>query len=614
MSSEKNPTRQEILRHSAAHVLAAAVLEMFPEAKFGTGPAIEDGFYYDFELPRALIPEDLPILEEKMRKIIKANYPFEKAEMLADEAIKHFEKAGQNYKVELINDIKNKSQATSYELSGYARSGVARQVTSYKLRDFIDLCSGPHIDSAGEINPNAFKLTKISGAYWKGDEKNKQLQRIYGVVFETEKELKKYLSRREEAKKRDHRKLAKQLELFIISSEVGKGLPLWLPKGAFIRKKIEDYMYELEKKNGYDFVYTPILARENLYKKSGHLAHYKDDMYNPIEIEGENYYLKPMNCPHHHIIYKSKMRSYRDLPMRLSDFSVIHRFERSGVLTGLIRARSFSQNDAHIYCAQEQLERELLKVIELFKKVYADFNIKDYWFRLALPDFNNKEKYGDIEKKDLWEKSAETARQTLKKSGEKYVEEEGEAAFYGPKIDVQVKNVLGKEDTIATMQIDFYMPERFGLEFINKKGKRERPVILHRAIMGSFERFFAFLLEQTAGAFPLWLSPVQVMIIPISEKFNSYAQKIHSQLLENDIRSKISGESESLGKRISEAEKQKIPYMIIVGEKEEKSKTLSIRRRDNKEPASAKATAGKQQILKTEEFIKKIVEEAESKK
>jgi len=509
MSSKKNPTRQEILRHSAAHVLAAAVLEMFPEAKFGTGPAIEDGFYYDFELPRALIPEDLPILEEKMKKIIKANYPFEKAEMLADEAIKHFEKAGQNYKVELINDIKNKSQVPSYEL----------QVTSYKTGSFIDLCSGPHIDSTGEINPNAFKLTKISGAYWKGDEKNKQLQRIYGMVFETEKELKKYLSRREEAKKRDHRKLAKQLELFIISSEVGKGLPLWLPKGAFIRKKIEDYMYELEKKNGYDFVYTPILARENLYKKSGHLAHYENDMYNPVEIEGENYYLKPMNCPHHHIIYKSKMRSYRDLPMRLSDFSVIHRFERSGVLTGLIRARSFSQNDAHIYCAQKQLERELLKVIELFKKVYADFNIKDYWFRLALPDFNNKEKYGGIEKKSLWEASAEIARQALKKSGEKYVEEEGEAAFYGPKIDVQVKNVLGKEDTIATMQIDFYMPERFGLEFVNKKGKRERPVILHRAIMGSFERFFAFLLEQTAGAFPLWLSPVQVMIIPVSEKF-----------------------------------------------------------------------------------------------
>jgi len=604
MSSEKNPSKQEILRHSTAHVLAAAVLEMFPEAKFGTGPAIEDGFYYDFELPRALIPEDLPILEEKMRKIIKANYPFEKQEISIQEALKHFKKLKQDYKVELTKDIKNKSQATSYKL----------QATLYKTGNFVDLCSGPHIDSAGEINPGAFKLTKISGAYWKGDEKNKQLQRIYGVVFETEKELKKYLSRREEAKKRDHRELAKQLELFIISSEVGKGLPLWLPKGAFIRKKIEDYMYELEKKNGYDFVYTPILARENLYKKSGHLAHYKDDMYNPVEIEGENYYLKPMNCPHHHIIYKSKMRSYRDLPMRLSDFSVIHRFERSGVLTGLIRARSFSQNDAHIYCAQEQLERELLKVIELFKKVYADFNIKDYWFRLALPDFNNKEKYGDIEKKDLWEKSAETARQTLKKSGEKYVEEEGEAAFYGPKIDVQVKNVLGKEDTIATMQIDFYMPERFGLEFINKKGKRERPVILHRAIMGSFERFFAFLLEQTAGAFPLWLSPVQVMIIPISEKFNSYAQKIHSRLLENDIRSKISSESESLGKRISEAEKQKIPYMIIVGEKEEKSKTLSIRRRDNKEPASAKATAGKQQILKTEEFIKKIVEEAESKK
>ena len=566
---------------------------MFPEAKFGMGPAIEDGFYYDFELPRTLIPEDLPILEKKMKKIIKDNYPFEKQKISAQDATKHFKKAEQLYKVELIKEI---IQNSKFKIQN-------SEVFVYKTGSFVDLCSGPHIDSTGEINREAFKLTKISGAYWKGDEKNKQLQRIYGVVFETKKELRKYLNRQEEAKKRDHRKLAKQLELFIISSEVGKGLPLWLPKGAFIRKKIEDYMYELERKNGYDFVYTPILARENLYKKSGHLAHYKDDMYNPVEIEGENYYLKPMNCPHHHIIYKSKMRSYRDLPIRLSDSSVIHRFERSGVLTGLIRARSFSQNDAHIYCEQKQLEKELLKVMELFKKVYADFNIKKYWFRLALPDFNNKEKYGDIEKRDLWEKSAEIARQALKKSGEKYIEEEGEAAFYGPKIDVQVKNVLGKEDTIATMQIDFYMPEKFDLEFVNKEGKRERPVTLHRAIMGSFERFFAFLLERTAGNFPLWLSPIQVMVIPISEKFSDYAQEIHLQLLEKDIRSKISGESESLGKRISETEKQKIPYMVIVGEKEEKSKTLSIRSRDNKE----------QQTLKVEEFVEKIIEEVENK-
>ena len=588
MSKKNKVNHLEILRHSAAHILATAVLEMFPDARFAIGPSIENGFYYDFDLPRTLIPEDLPILEEKMKKIIKANYPFEKAEISIDKALKKFKELKQNYKIELIQELEKDGE---------------KKVSVYKSGPFVDLCSGPHLDSTGEIPNDSFKLIKISGAYWKGDEKNKMLQRIYGTAFENKKKLDNYLKLLAEAEKRDHRKLSKQLGFFMISDEVGKGLPLWLPKGSFIRKKLEDYMYELERKNGYDFVYTPILAHENLYKKSGHLAHYKKDMYNPIEIEGENYYLKPMNCPHHHMIYKNKLMSYRDLPFRLADFSPIHRFERSGVLSGLIRARSFSQNDAHIYCSKDQAKDELEKVLRLFKKVYNDFKIKNYWFRLSLPDFENDEKYGDIKNRALWEESIKYARAVLKESGEKFEEIKGEAAFYGPKIDVEIKNALGKEDTIATIQVDLYSPERFDIDFINKEGKKERPLIIHRAIMGSFDRFFAFLVETYAGAFPVWLSPVQIEIIPVSEKFNDYAREILKHFLEKDIQVEINNKDESLGKRISEAENQKIPYMLVVGKKEKENSTVTIRKRGEKE----------QGTIKVEEFIENILEEIKNK-
>jgi len=587
----------EILRHSASHVLAAAILEMFPEAKFGIGPAIENGFYYDFDLPRTLIPEDLPILEEKMKAIIKADQKFERAELSFDEAIEKFTKADQPYKVELIKDIQKEFQNSKLKNKN-------SEVSVYKTRNFIDLCAGPHIKSTVDINPHAFKLTKISGAYWKGSEKNKMLQRIYGVAFETESELNDYLKILEEAEKRDHRKLGKELKLYMISEEIGKGLPLWLPNGAFIRKKLEDYMYEIERENGYSFVYTPVLAHEHLYKKSGHLAHYKDDMYNPIDIEGEKYYLKPMNCPHHHIMFKNELRSYKELPIRYSDFSPLHRFERSGVLTGLIRARCFSQNDSHIYCTRSQVKDELKNILGMFKQVYADFNISGYWFRLSLPDFNDKEKYGDIENKKLWEESAEYAREALKESGEKFEEISGEAAFYGPKIDVQIKNVIGKEDSIATMQVDFYSPERFDLEFINEKGKKERPFVVHKAIMGSFDRFFAFLVEQTAGAFPVWLSPVQAMIIPVSEKFKDYAKSVGTRFIASGIRAEIDDSDETLGKRIAEAEKQKIPYMLVVGEKEENDGLVAIRTRGEK----------KQEIMKVDKFIKKARQEIDNKK
>jgi threonyl-tRNA synthetase len=584
-----NKTNKDIniSRHSLAHILATAVLEMFPEAKFGVGPNIENGFYYDFDLPRTLIPEDLPIIEEKMRKIIKANLPFERREISHEEAVLHFNKAMQKYKVEIL-----------------ATEAKEPKINVYKTDGFVDLCRGPHIDSTGEIDPESFKLTKIAGAYWRGDEKNKMLQRIYGVAFQNKKELAEYIKMQEEAEKRDHRKLTEQLDLFMISEEVGKGLPLWLPKGAFIRKKLEDYMYEIERKNGYSFVYTPVLTHEKLYKTSGHLTHYKDDMYNPIDIEGEKYYLKPMNCPHHHIIFKHRLKSYKDLPLRLSDFSLLHRFERSGVLTGLIRARCFSQNDAHIYCSQNQAKEEFEKVMKLFQKVYDDFHIRGYWFRLSLPNFNNKEKYGDIENRELWEKSADIARSTMEKLKVKFVEAEGEAAFYGPKIDVQIKNVMGKEDSIATCQIDFYSPERFDLSFINEKGEKERPVIIHRSIMGSFDRFFAFLVEQTAGAFPAWLAPVQARIIPIStEKHLEYARKIHNELLANDIRTELDESNETLGKKIRAGEMQKIPYLLVIGDKEQESGSINVRTRGDKNTKT----------IETKKFIEMIKKEIEEK-
>lgn len=586
--NNKKTSNVEIKRHSLAHILATAVLEMFPEAKFGVGPAIENGFYYDFDLPRTLIPEDLAIIEEKMRKIIKANLPFERREISHEEAVIHFNKAMQKYKVEIL-----------------ATEAKEPKISVYKTDGFVDLCRGPHLDSTGEINPKSFKLTKIAGAYWRGDEKNKMLQRIYGIAFSAPKELDDYLKQQEEAEKRDHRKLADQMDLFMISEEVGKGLPLWLPKGAFIRKKLEDYMYELERKSGYDFVYTPILTHEKLYKTSGHLAHYKDDMYSPLDIEGEKYYLKPMNCPHHHMIFKHKLKSYNNLPLRLSDFSLLHRFERSGVLTGLIRARCFSQNDAHIYCSQNQAQEEFEKVIKLFQKVYDDFRIEGYWFRLSLPDFGNKEKYGDIENRELWEKSAEIARSAMKKMKVKFAEAEGEAAFYGPKIDVQIKNVMGKEDTIATCQVDFYSPDKFDLSFINEKGRKERPVIIHRSIMGSFDRFFAFLVEQNAGAFPLWLSPVQAKILPISTKKHlDYAKKIYRELLANGIRAELDETNETLGKKIRAGELQKIPYILVIGDKEKDSETINIKTRGKKETETEKVG----------EFIEKIKEEIKNKK
>lgn len=573
----------ETKRHSYSHVLAAAVLEMFPEAKLAIGPAIDNGFYYDFDLPRTLIPEDLPLLEASMKKIIESKYDFERTEAPIAEALESAKANGQVYKAELIEDLAAKGEKT---------------VSFYRMNGFVDLCAGPHVENTSELDPKAFKLMSIAGAYWRGSEKNKMLQRIYGVAFETKKELDDYLEQQEEAKKRDHRKLGKELEYFDFSESVGAGLPLWLPKGYFVKRELEDYMLQIERQYGYQHVQTPVLAHENLYKKSGHLTHYKADMYSPIDIDGEKYYLKPMNCPHHHMIYGLKMKSYRDLPLRIAEFGLIHRYERSGVLSGLIRARCFTQNDAHIYCTKEQLKSELAATMKLFKEVYTKFDIHDWWFRLSLPDFDDTEKYGDIKNREQWEESAKAAREALEESGEKYVEGVGEAAFYGPKIDVQIRNVLGKEDSIATMQIDFYMPERFNLEYIDENGERQHPVIIHRAIMGSFDRFFSFLLEQTAGALPAWLSPIQVSLLPIADRHNEYAEKLAAELTQENIRVSVDTSKESVGKKIRNAEMQKVPFMLVLGDKEIESGKLAVR-------SYAKGDLGEMTVKKLVELINK---------
>lgn len=586
--TKKDNNSGDVLRHSASHVLATAVLEMFPEAKFGIGPAIENGFYYDFELPRTLIPEDLPILEEKMRTIIKANHVFELAEISIEEARKDFKKLGQDYKIELINDLRKEGK---------------KKVSVYKTGSFVDLCSGPHLNSTGEIPADAMKLTKISGAYWRGDEKNKMLQRIYGVAFESKKELREYLKMMQEAEKRDHRKLGKDLEIYTIADEVGQGLILWLPKGTIVKEELEKWAKDTEEKWGYERVSTPHITKGKLYEISGHLPFYTEDMYSPIDIEGEKYYLRPMNCPHHHMIYKSRQRSYRELPLRLAEYGQVYRFERSGTLNGLMRVRGFCQNDGHIYVQPERAVEEFVSVFEMHKYYYDKLGIKDWWVVLGLRDKENlRKKYHGDDK--MWEEAESLTLKALKKARVKYVVDEGGAAHYGPKGDIFIKSVIGKEYAIGTVQLDLYMPKRFELEYIDKDGKRKMPYIIHRAPLGAHERFVGFLLEHYAGDFPLWLSPVQARIIPVSEKFNDYGEKVFKEMKEKGVRTEIDKSDESLGKRIREAEKQKIPYMLIVGEKEEKDGTVSIRVRGTKE----------QETLKVEKLIEKLLNEIKEKR
>ncbi|MEA2007209.1 MAG: threonine--tRNA ligase [Patescibacteria group bacterium] len=581
-----NDQRLEIIRHSTSHVLATAVLKMFPEVKFAIGPAIENGFYYDFELPRTLIPEDLPLLENEMKKIIADNHPFEKKMMQIDEAIKHFKKAKQPYKVELIEDLVKKGE---------------KEVMIYKSKSFIDLCSGPHLESTGEIDATAFKLTRISGAYWKGDENRQQLQRIYGVVFENKKKLKAHLQMMDEAEERNHRKIGKEMELFANFPEIGQGLPVWLPNGYTIRKVLEDYMIKMERNYGYVHILTPHISKMDLFKTSGHLGFYDKDMYAPLEIDNETFYLKPMNCPAGMMVYKMKPRSYRELPYKQGEFGTVYRYEKSGELHGLQRVRGFTQNDAHIFCTEDQLKDQFLEVVEMLKKFYQDIGFTKYRYQLSLSDKDSSKYVG---KREDWIKAEETLREVLKENGEEFYEEEGEAAFYGPKLDVMAVNVYGKEDAISTVQVDFNLPERFDLNYIDKDGNKTRPFVIHRALIGSFERFFAFLIEFYAGKFPLWFAPVQVTILPVSEKFKKYARKVESKLKESELRVEMNDSDESLGKKIAETTKTKVPYILVVGEKEEKKGTVAVRKRDTK----------KQDSMKTQEFVRKTIKEIEQKK
>jgi threonyl-tRNA synthetase len=585
MSSKKTtPDNLEILRHSTAHVLAAAVLEMFPEAKHAIGPAIENGYYQDFDLPRTLIPEDLPILEEKMKKIIEANFPFEKEEIAAENALKHFQKASQIYKVELIKDIKSKNQ----ELK-------TKNVSVYKTGSFIDLCSGPHLDSTGEINPETFKLTKISGAYWKGDEKNKMLQRVYGVVFENKKELDEYLKNLEEAEKRDHKKLGRELDLFTFHSEA-PGSPFWHPKGMIIWNILENLGKTLRKKYGCQEIQTPILAKSVLWKTSGHWEHYKDDMFH-FKVENDEYAIKPMDCPFDILLFQEKQRSYRELPIRYSEIGRVFRHEKSGELNGLFRVQHITQDDAHIFCAEDQVENEIATLIQTVKEYYAYFGIDPNFFFANRPE-------NFMGKAESWDKAEKNLVNALKKEKIKYGLKDKDGAFYGPKIDININDVLGRSWQLATIQLDFQLPERFELEYVSNDGQKKRPVIIHAAIFGAFERFIGILTEHFAGAFPVWLSPVQTIIIPVSEKFKDYAKSVGAQFIEPGIRFEIDDSDESLGKRIRNAEKQKIPYILVVGEKEVSDNSVSVRSRNEKE----------QPVMKVEEFIENTKKEIGEKK
>ncbi|HWG84380.1 MAG TPA: threonine--tRNA ligase [Deinococcales bacterium] len=557
----------DLARHTLAHVMAQAVVEHyrakgFPResVRMGIGPVIENGFYYDFDLPEPLGAEELPAVEERMRRIVERDLPLHRFEVTREQALAEFS-GRDRFKTELIEGLPEGEAITFYRQGGE--------------EDFTDLCRGPHVPRTGLIPPH-FRLTSTSGAYWRGSEKNPMLQRIYGVAFQTPEELEKYLWQVEEAKRRDHRKLGKELDLFVLTDEVGQGLPLWLPKGAFIRKQLEDYMFRKEQEYGYQYVYTPHITKGKLYEISGHLEHYADGMYAPIDIEGEQYYLKPMNCPHHHMIFKARPKSYRELPVRYAEFGTVYRYELSGALSGLSRVRAITQNDAHIYCAESQVKDEFISVIRLFNEVYSDFGITDYWFRLSLPDFeNNPEKFGA--NGPHWDRAIKAIRDALEETGSPYVEGIGEASFYGPKLDVQARTVVGKEESIATNQLDFFMSERFGLEFVNTEGERERPVIIHRAIMGSFDRFFAFYLEQTAGNFPVWLAPVQARIVPISDRHLEYARGIEARMKAAGLRPEVDDSSERMQAKIRDAELQKVPLILVVGDKEAAAGEVSVR-------------------------------------
>ncbi|MCL5611072.1 MAG: threonine--tRNA ligase [Chloroflexi bacterium] len=560
------------IRHSAAHIMAQAVLEIFPDGKVTIGPPVENGFYYDFDLPRNLTPEDLEKIEKRMRGIIQGGFEFKKTIVSAEEARKIF--ADQPYKLELIDGLEKGG------LDEYGEPLKEKpEISIYQQDTFTDLCRGPHVDNTRQIKPTAVKLMSVAGAYWRGDEKNKMLQRIYGTAWESEQQLKDYLWQLEEAKKRDHRKLGKELEIFIFDEEVGPGLPLWLPNGGVMIEELEKLAKETEDQAGYSRVRTPNLTKEDLFLRSGHLPYYAESMYPPMELEGVKYYVKPMNCPMHHKIFGAKPHSYRDLPIRLAEYGTCYRYEKSGELFGLMRVRSMQMNDAHLYCAEEQFEQEFMGVIALYHKYFKLFGIEKYIMRLSLHSKAGLgKKYVDNER--LWIKTEDMVRRAMTNGNVPFMEVEDEAAFYGPKIDVQIWSAIGKEFTLATNQVDFAQPARFDLKFTNKEGNEEVPLCIHRAPLSTHERMIGFLIEHYAGNFPVWLCPEQVRIIPITDGQNEYAHQIVQQLREQGIRVSADISAQRMNAKIRSAQLMKVPYMLVVGENEMKAGQVSLRVRD----------------------------------
>tara|TARA_B100001123_G_scaffold22280_1_gene24325 strand:- start:2576 stop:4531 length:1956 start_codon:yes stop_codon:yes gene_type:complete len=549
----------EVLLHSAAHLMAQAVKKFWPTSQMTIGPVIENRFYYDFDIEGTFSDEDLLKIEEEMHNIAKENHDVSREDLSRDEAIKLFSKLNENYKVEIINEIDESDR-----------------ITAYKQGDFIDLCRGPHTPSTGSLK--YFKLLSTSGAYWRGNENNKMLQRIYGTAFSKKSELKKYLNFLEEAKKRDHRKIGKELEIFTFDEEVGPGLPLWLPNGGVILNELESLAKETEDRHGYHQVRTPHLTKGDLYKKSGHLELYKDAMYPAMDVDGIDYYVKPMNCPHHHKIYAASPKSYRDLPYRISEYGTCYRYEKSGQLFGLMRVRSMQMNDAHIYCSKDDFSQEFLDVCKMYLEYFDIFGIEKYEMRLSVHD---KEGLGKkyIDEPDLWIETENIVRRTLAEGKINFTEISGEAAFYGPKVDVQVWSAIGKEFTLATNQVDFAIPKRFGLSYTDQDGKEKTPLCIHRAPLSTHERFVGFLIEHYGGDFPVWLSPIQIAILPVSEKTNHYAYEVEKQLTEAGFRTTIDDKPDKIGSKIRNAELNKIPIMAVIGEKEAQNNTLSLRRR-----------------------------------
>jgi threonyl-tRNA synthetase len=560
------------VRHSTAHIMAQAVLELFPGGKIAIGPAIEDGFYYDFDLPRTLTPEDLVQIEKRMGEIIKGNHPFMRRSISSGEAREVFK--DQPFKLELIAGL---------EEGGTDEDGnpleEKPEISLYTHDSFTDLCRGPHVTNTREINPRAVKLMQVSGAYWRGDEKRPMLQRIYGTAWNNPKELEEHLWRLEEAKKRDHRKLGKELEIFVFDEEVGPGLPLWLPRGGAMIEEIEKLAKEMEFKHGYERVKTPHLSKEDLFLHSGHLPYYAESMYPPMELEGVKYYVKPMNCPMHHKIYASRPRSYRDLPLRLAEYGTCYRYEKSGELFGLMRVRSMQMNDSHIYCSEKDFEQEFTAVIYLYLEYFKLFGISDYVMRLSThhPRGLGK-KY--VDNRELWLKTEALVRDAMTKHNIPFVEVADEAAFYGPKIDVQVKSAIGREFSLATNQVDFAQSLRFDLKFTNEEGLEERPLIIHRAPLSTHERLIGFLLEHYAGNFPVWLSPEQVRIIPITDNQNEAALALKQQLFEVGIRAEADLEGDRMQAKIRKAQMLKVPYMAVLGEREVQAGVVALRKRD----------------------------------